>query len=78
MKRNSRWPLEVVWIRNVEVRAARNTAVLSLAQDLPAPVVSELLDLHIGTAVYWGKRGGRDWTSYLEARRSGASPGVLR
>lgn len=62
----------------IEVRAARNTAVLSLVQDLPAPVVSELLDLHISTAVYWGKRGGRDWTGYLEARRTGATPGGLR
>ncbi|MFF1794029.1 hypothetical protein ACFVXQ_07320 [Kitasatospora sp. NPDC058263] len=58
----------------IEVRAARNTAVLALAQDLPSPVVSELLDLHITTAVYWGKRGGRDWTGYLESRRGEAPP----
>ncbi|MFC5804275.1 hypothetical protein [Streptomyces formicae] len=52
----------------IRVIAARNSALCSLADDLPAPVIAELLGLHINTAVRWGKLVKRDWTSYLAAR----------
>ncbi|GGZ45599.1 hypothetical protein GCM10010301_17300 [Streptomyces plicatus] len=53
----------------IGVRAAKNTAVLSLAADLPAPVLSQILGVHINTAVYWVKYVKRDWASYVESRR---------
>ncbi|MFI5529245.1 hypothetical protein ACIA8O_11965 [Kitasatospora sp. NPDC051853] len=52
----------------IEVRSARNTALSSLADDLPAPVIADLLGLHINTAERWSKLAKRDWTGYLEAR----------
>ncbi|TKA08555.1 hypothetical protein [Actinacidiphila oryziradicis] len=52
----------------IDVRPTRNTALLALAEDLPAPVISDLLDLHINTAVYWSKRGVRDWSDYVAGR----------
>ncbi|QMU67296.1 hypothetical protein [Streptacidiphilus sp. P02-A3a] len=54
----------------IDVRPSRNSAVLALAQDLPAPIVSSLLDLHINTAVHWAKRGKRDWADFLAMRRA--------
>jgi hypothetical protein len=49
-------------------RASRNGALISLASDLPAPVLADLLGLHINTAVRWVQRSRRDWTSYIAAR----------
>jgi hypothetical protein len=43
-------------------------ALIALATDLPAPVLAELLDLHISTAVRWVTYVKRDWTDYLAAR----------
>lgn len=53
----------------IRVRSARNSALCSLAGDLPAPVVAELLGVHITTAVRWGRLVKRDWAAYLAARR---------
>jgi hypothetical protein len=53
---------------SISVRRARNTALCTLAQDLPAPVLAELLDMHVTTAVRWTKLVKRDWTSYLSER----------
>lgn len=44
------------------------TDAIVLATDLPAPVLAELLDLHISTAVRWVTYVKRDWTDYLAAR----------
>ncbi len=52
----------------IRVRPARNSALCSLAGDLPAPVVAELLGVHITTAVRWGRLVKRDWAAYLVAR----------
>jgi hypothetical protein len=52
----------------IRVRPARNSALCSLATDLPAPVVAELLGIHINTAVRWSRLVKRDWSSYLSAR----------
>ncbi|MGK4579617.1 hypothetical protein [Kitasatospora sp. HPMI-4] len=53
----------------IDVRSARNTAPSTLADDPPAPVLAELLSLHINTAERWSKLAKRDWIGYLEARR---------
>ncbi|WP_371792243.1 hypothetical protein OG285_24920 [Streptomyces sp. NBC_01471] len=52
----------------IRVRPARNSALCSMAADLPASVIADLLGLHITTAVRWAKLVKRDWTSYLAAR----------
>jgi hypothetical protein len=52
----------------IRARPARNAALTEFAADLPAPVLAELLGLHIGTAVTWTKTLQRDWSAYLEAR----------
>jgi hypothetical protein len=50
-------------------RGGRNTALISLAADLPASVLADLLGLHRGTGVRWTKLAKRDWESYLADRR---------
>lgn len=52
----------------IPARAARNTALAEFAADLSAPVLADLLGLHITTAVTWTKTLQRDWTVYLQAR----------
>ncbi|MFI0448492.1 hypothetical protein [Actinomadura sp. 6N118] len=52
----------------IDTRAARNTAVLTLASDLPAPILSKVLGVHINTAVDWVRYASRDWAHYLAAR----------
>jgi hypothetical protein len=49
-------------------RPARASALCTLAEDLPAPVLAELLDVHITTAIRWTHLVKRDWSSYLAAR----------
>ena len=49
----------------ITTHAARNTAIGTLAAELPAPV---LADLNINTATSWTRSTGRDWTEYLAAR----------
>jgi hypothetical protein len=50
-------------------RGGRNTALVSLAADLPAPILADLLGLHIATAVRWAKYAKRDWHSFVAERR---------
>jgi hypothetical protein len=52
----------------IDARPARNAALVALVEDIPPPVLSELLGLHINTAVRWGQIAKRDWTDYLAAR----------
>ncbi|WP_159928352.1 hypothetical protein [Rhodococcus sp. WAY2] len=54
-------------------RASRNTALITLAGELPAAVLADLLGLHSATGVRWAKRARRDWTAYLAERREDAS-----
>jgi hypothetical protein len=53
---------------DLDVKAARNTAVLTLAADLPAAVLSKILGIHINTAVDWTRHAAHDWNGYLAAR----------
>ncbi|WP_328399852.1 hypothetical protein [Nocardia sp. NBC_00403] len=50
--------------------ASRNTALLTLATELPAAVLADLLGLHPGTAVRWVRIAKRDWHTYLAERRT--------
>jgi hypothetical protein len=55
-------------------RSTRNTAIITLASDLPAPILADLLGLHITTAERWVGYARRDWTAYLAARDSERRP----
>ncbi len=50
------------------IRRSRSAALINLATDLPAPILADLLDLNINTAVQWTQHASRDWSHYLEAR----------
>lgn len=50
------------------IRRSRSAALINLAADLPAPILADLLDLNINTAVQWTRHAGRDWSHYLQAR----------
>jgi hypothetical protein len=54
----------------VTVRGGRNTALISLAGDLPAPVLADLFCLSSTTGVRWTRYAERDWESYLADRRA--------
>jgi hypothetical protein len=54
--------------QGIEARYTRNTALLALAADLPAPILADLLGLHITTATRWVDYARRDWSIYLAAR----------
>ena len=49
--------------------AGRNTAMVTLAADLPASVLASLLGIHEVTATRWAQRTKRDWHTYLAERR---------
>jgi hypothetical protein len=59
----------------IPARAARNTALMALAADLPAAVLADLLGMHINTAVRWTTYARRDWAEYLAARAADQEPG---
>jgi hypothetical protein len=50
--------------------AARNTALIKLAAELPAPVIAKLFGLHPRTAAAWSSYAQADWAAYLAARPS--------
>ncbi|WP_412868336.1 hypothetical protein [Cellulomonas sp. 179-A 4D5 NHS] len=49
----------------IAVRPSRNAALISLASDLPAAVVADLVGMNATTAVRWARRAARDWTGYI-------------
>jgi len=52
----------------IPVRAARNGALASLAADLPAAILADMLGMHVDTAVRRVILARRDWTDYLATR----------
>jgi len=58
----------------IRSRSTRNTAIITLASDLPAPILADLLGLHITTAERWVGYARRDWAAYLAARDSDQPP----
>jgi hypothetical protein len=53
---------------------ARAAALITLAAEIPAPVLADLLGLHIHTAVQWSQQAQLDWASYLNARTDRQQP----
>lgn len=54
--------------RGVKVGPARTTALVALAAELPPPVLAELPDVHIHTALKWTHHAQRDGSAYRTAR----------
>ena len=52
----------------ISARPSRNGALATLASDLPAAILADLLGLHINTAVRWVTYARKDWTDYLADR----------
>jgi hypothetical protein len=50
---------------HIPVRQARTTALVQLAQDLPAAILAPMLGLHVITAQQWRRLAATDWTAYL-------------
>ena len=57
-------------LRNLGIppRAARNTALLQLAAQLPSVVLADLLGIHINTAEAWSAAAGARWTTYAATK----------
>jgi hypothetical protein len=60
---------------NIDARPARNSALISLASDLPSPVLADVLGLSTSTAVRWTALAKRDWAAYI-AERAAPEPGL--
>ena len=58
----------------LSLRRARNTALCTLAGDLPASVLADLLGIHITTATRWTKLVKRDWAEYAGERSTSIIP----
>ncbi|MFI5664836.1 hypothetical protein [Streptomyces sp. NPDC051684] len=57
------------------VSPARTAALISLAEHIPTPVLAQLLEIHINTALKWAAHAQPNWTAYLAARdQDGARP----
>lgn len=56
------------WFPVPHARAVRNTALVTLARDVPPVVLADLLGLSVGTAERWHQLAGGCWTGYAAAR----------
>ncbi len=52
------------------IRRARGAALITLAGDLPVPVLADLLGISISSAGNWARHAQHDWTAYVAARAS--------
>lgn len=48
----------------INPRQSRNSALFSLATDIPAAVLAKMLGIHIKVAIHWQKLSAGDWASY--------------
>ncbi|MEU9369576.1 hypothetical protein AB0D71_33860 [Streptomyces avermitilis] len=61
--------------QGIQARPARTAALIALAAELPAPVLADLLGVHIHTALKWSHHAQRDWSIYLNARITNSDGG---
>jgi hypothetical protein len=54
------------------IRGGRNAALIGLAAELPAAVLTALLAIDIVTATRWAGYAKRDWTDFRAARHADA------
>ena len=57
----------------VDCAAARRTALLQLAGEIPAAITAEMLGMHITTATKWAQIAGRPWGDYPTLRGTGTA-----
>lgn len=62
----------------ITTRPARQAALLQLARQVPAPVLADLLGIHITTATAWVARAGGNWNNYAAQRLHDHAPGTPR
>ncbi|MGH3716133.1 MAG: hypothetical protein ACRDT4_22120 [Micromonosporaceae bacterium] len=53
---------------HIDGEPGRHTALLALAADMPAPILADLLGIHVNTVLRWSEHAGGDWIPYLNAR----------
>jgi hypothetical protein len=58
----------------IAARPARNAALIALADDLPVPVLADVLGLSLTTAQRWAALAQRDWAAYIAERVTAISP----
>ncbi|WP_197515789.1 hypothetical protein [Arthrobacter sp. U41] len=63
--------------RGINLRAGRSAALLNLARDVPASVLSDLLGISIYAAERWGSLSGRDWVDYPRTRLTEVGSSVV-
>jgi hypothetical protein len=51
----------------IQIRVARNAALIALAADLPTSVLSDLIGMSTTAAIRWSHRAARNWNAYIEA-----------
>lgn len=49
----------------ITARAGRNAALMEVAATLPAPVLRDLLGIHINVAVLWNRAAGHSYANYV-------------
>ncbi|HYS32276.1 MAG TPA: hypothetical protein VEM58_08450 [Streptosporangiaceae bacterium] len=47
----------------ISPRQSRNTALFSLAADVPAAILAKTLGIHVKAAIQWQKISGGDWAA---------------
>jgi hypothetical protein len=52
----------------INVRAARNAALIGLAAEVPPRVLADVLGISITNAEQWARRAARNWHGYLHTR----------
>ncbi len=60
----------------IQTTPARNSALISLAAQLPSPVLADLLGLHDQTSVRWARLASHDWQTYVASRSATNSAAV--
>ena len=48
----------------ISQRQSRNTALFTLAADIPAAILARTLGIHIKATIQWQKISGGDWAAY--------------
>lgn len=52
----------------IQTAAGRNSALITLAADIPAPILADLFGIHPSTAAAWSIYARADWSDYLISR----------
>jgi hypothetical protein len=62
---------------DINPRQSRNTALFTLAAEIPAVILAKTLGIHIKAAIHWQKISAGDWSAYaadISRRNQGRTP----